>query len=93
MPWHSVSLVAPGHRYLRAVWQRLGGKSDGFECGFLLRTEVGRSKVVFIVGFTRSGSPLLEHLLSIARGTVAVGEMAYLWDSEVSRKLVNFGDF
>jgi hypothetical protein len=40
-------------------------------------------KVVFIVGFTRSGSTLLEHLLSIAPGTVAVGEMAYLWDPEV----------
>jgi hypothetical protein len=40
-------------------------------------------KVVFIVGFTRSGSTLLEHLLSIAPGTVAVGEMAYLWEPEV----------
>ena len=40
-------------------------------------------KVVFIVGFTRSGSTLLEHLLSISPGTVAVGEMAYLWDPEV----------
>jgi hypothetical protein len=42
-------------------------------------------KVVFIVGFTRSGSTLLEHLLSISPGTVAVGEMAYLWDSKVRR--------
>ena len=40
-------------------------------------------KVVFIVGFTRSGSTLLEHLLSIAPETVAVGEMAYLWEPEV----------
>src|SRR5207237_908724 len=40
-------------------------------------------KVVFIVGFTRSGSTLLEHLLSIAPGTVAVGELAYLWDPNV----------
>jgi hypothetical protein len=40
-------------------------------------------KVVFIAGFTRSGSTLLEHLLSISPGTVAVGEMAYLWDPEV----------
>jgi hypothetical protein len=39
--------------------------------------------VVFIVGFTRSGSTLLEHLLSIAPGTVAVGELAYLWDPKV----------
>lgn len=39
--------------------------------------------VVFIVGYTRSGSTLLEHLLSISPGTVAVGEMAYLWDPEV----------
>ena len=39
--------------------------------------------MVFIVGFTRSGSTLLEHLLSIAPGTVAVGEMAYLWEPEV----------
>ena len=40
-------------------------------------------KVVFIVGFTRSGSTLLEHLLSISPGTVAVGEMAYLWDPKI----------
>jgi hypothetical protein len=40
-------------------------------------------KVVFIVGFTRSGSTLLEHLLSISPGTAAVGEMAYLWDPEI----------
>ena len=40
-------------------------------------------KVVFIVGFTRSGSTLLEHLLSASPGTVAVGEMAYLWDPKV----------
>jgi hypothetical protein len=40
-------------------------------------------KVIFIVGFTRSGSTLLEHLLSIAPGTVAVGELAYLWDPNV----------
>jgi len=40
-------------------------------------------KVVFIVGYTRSGSTLLERLLSIASGTVAVGEMAYLWEPEV----------
>lgn len=40
-------------------------------------------KVIFITGFTRSGSTLLEHLLSVAPGTVAVGEMAYLWDPEV----------
>ena len=42
-----------------------------------------RIKVIFIVGFTRSGSTLLEHLLSIAPGTVAVGELAYLWDPNV----------
>ena len=41
------------------------------------------AKVVFIVGFTRSGSTLLEHLLSISPGTVAVGEMAYLWDPKI----------
>lgn len=46
------------------------------------RSEV---KVVFIVGFTRSGSTLLEHLLSISPGTVAVGEMAYLWDPKVRK--------
>ncbi len=39
--------------------------------------------VIFIVGYTRSGSTLLEHLLSIAPRTVAVGEMAYLWEPEV----------
>jgi hypothetical protein len=38
---------------------------------------------VFIVGYTRSGSTLLEQLLSIAPGTVAVGEMAYLWEQKV----------
>jgi len=43
----------------------------------------GDVKVVFIVGFTRSGSTLLEHLLSISPGTVAVGEMAYLWDPKI----------
>jgi hypothetical protein len=43
----------------------------------------GEIKVIFIVGYTRSGSTLLERLLSIAPGTVAVGEMAYLWESEV----------
>jgi len=40
-------------------------------------------KVVFIVGYTRSGSTLLEQLLSMAPGTVAVGEMAYLWEQRV----------
>lgn len=40
-------------------------------------------RVVFIVGFTRSGSTLLEHLLSISPGAVAVGEMAYLWDPKI----------
>ena len=39
--------------------------------------------MIFIVGYTRSGSTLLERLLSIAPGTVAVGEMAYLWEAEV----------
>ena len=43
----------------------------------------GEINVIFIVGYTRSGSTLLEHLLSIAPGTVAVGEMAYLWDAGV----------
>lgn len=45
--------------------------------------EDNRIKVIFIVGFTRSGSTLLEHLLSIAPRTVAVGELAYLWDPNV----------
>jgi len=40
-------------------------------------------KVVFIVGYTRSGSTLLEQLLSMAPGSVAVGEMAYLWEQRV----------
>ena len=40
-------------------------------------------KVVFIVGFTRSGSTLLEQLLSVAPGTVAVGELTYLWAERV----------
>jgi hypothetical protein len=40
-------------------------------------------RVVFILGYTRSGSTLLEQLLSMAPGTVAVGEMAYLWEQSV----------
>jgi len=40
-------------------------------------------RVIFILGYTRTGSTLLEHLLSMAPGTVAVGEMAYLWEQSV----------
>jgi hypothetical protein len=40
-------------------------------------------KVVFILGYTRSGSTLLEQLLSMAPGTIAVGEMTYLWAQRV----------
>jgi len=43
----------------------------------------GDIRVIFILGYTRSGSTMLEHLLSVAPGTVAVGEMAYLWDKRV----------
>lgn len=43
----------------------------------------GKIRVIFILGYTRSGSTLLEHLLSMAPGTVAVGEMAYLWEQNV----------
>jgi hypothetical protein len=43
----------------------------------------GDIRVIFILGYTRSGSTLLEHLLSISPGTVAVGEMAYLWEQSV----------
>jgi LPS sulfotransferase NodH len=40
-------------------------------------------RVVFILGYTRSGSTLLEQLLSMAPSTVAVGELAYLWEQSV----------
>jgi Sulfotransferase family len=40
-------------------------------------------RVIFILGYTRSGSTLLEQLLSVAPGTVAVGELTYLWSKRV----------
>jgi hypothetical protein len=40
-------------------------------------------RTVFILGYTRSGSTLLEQLLSMAPSTVAVGELAYLWEQSV----------
>jgi LPS sulfotransferase NodH len=43
----------------------------------------GDVRVIFILGYTRSGSTLLEQLLSMAPSTVAVGEMAYLWEQSV----------
>jgi hypothetical protein len=45
-----------------------------------------QAKILFIVGSTRSGSTMLEQLLSVAPGTVAVGEMAYLWEESVRNK-------
>src|SRR6266513_2914097 len=45
--------------------------------------KTGDIRVIFILGYTRSGSTLLEQLLSIAPGTVSVGEMAYLWEQSV----------
>jgi Sulfotransferase domain len=47
------------------------------------RKKSGDIRVAFILGYTRSGSTLLEQLLSMAPGTVAVGEMAYLWEQSV----------
>jgi LPS sulfotransferase NodH len=43
----------------------------------------GGIKIIFILGYTRSGSTLLEQLLSVAPDTVAVGELTYLWAERV----------
>src|SRR6266576_6932337 len=45
--------------------------------------QTGDINVIFILGYTRSGSTLLEQLLSMAPGSVAVGEMTYLWEQRV----------
>ena len=45
--------------------------------------QTGEINVIFILGYTRSGSTLLENLLSMAPGSVAVGQMEYLWEQSV----------
>ncbi|NQY80235.1 MAG: sulfotransferase [Candidatus Caenarcaniphilales bacterium] len=71
------------------VYKLISSTIDGFKKKFHLKRDELEPELIFIVGVPRSGSTLLEQILSVKENVLGLGETTY-FPASLNKKFTNF---